>query len=108
VTRAALEGVLSSDRVWALLTPAKQAIDADLKVGDMLMDIIRQGARARAMGHRVDDCPYHGESRERRAWIEGYEASSWEFGTSVPHPARRLPGTTSLDDDEGRRGSPPR
>lgn len=70
----------------------------------MLMDIIRQGSRARAAGHREDACPYPEDSRERRAWIKGYEASSWDFGTRVPHPARKPPSATSLEHDEGAPG----
>lgn len=67
----------------------------------MLMDIIRQGSRARATGRTEDACPYPCDSRERRAWIEGYEGSSWAFGTMAPHPARNLPGITGPDVGEG-------
>ena len=42
----------------------------------MLMDIIKLGARARAVGRPRDACPYPGDSRERRAWFEGYDGLS--------------------------------
>lgn len=57
----------------------------------MLMDIIKLGARARAVGRPRDACPYPGDSRERRAWFEGYDGSSWEMASRMPHPARLLP-----------------
>ncbi|MGT2478029.1 ribosome modulation factor [Methylobacterium oryzae CBMB20] len=45
------------------------------------MDIIKLGARARAVGRPRDACPYPGDSRERRAWFEGYDGSSWEMAS---------------------------
>ncbi|TXN33553.1 hypothetical protein FV220_02105 [Methylobacterium sp. WL19] len=72
----------------------------------MLMNIIRQGSRARAEGYRKDASPFPEDSRERRAWMEGYEASSWAFGARVPHPARRLAGTTSPNNGVGGSGAP--
>lgn len=57
----------------------------------MLMDIIKLGARARAVGRPRDACPYPGDSRERRAWFEGYDGSCWEMASRMPHPARLLP-----------------
>ncbi|WP_458425662.1 ribosome modulation factor [Methylorubrum extorquens] len=63
----------------------------------MLMDIIKQGSRARAIGRPRDACPYPGDSRERRAWFEGYDGSSWEFVARMPHPARIPPGARELD-----------
>lgn len=53
----------------------------------MIMDVIRQGARARTRGRPRDACPYPAESRERRAWYEGYDGSTWDVGTRIPHPA---------------------
>lgn len=60
----------------------------------MFMDIIKQGARARAMGRKRDACPYPGESRERRAWFEGFDGSTAEMAVRLPHPARMLPEAT--------------
>ncbi|WFS05448.1 MULTISPECIES: Rmf/CrpP family protein [Methylobacterium] len=57
----------------------------------MLMDIIKLGARARVVGRPRDACPYPGDSRERRAWFEGYDGSCWEAASRMPHPARLLP-----------------
>ncbi|WP_210249199.1 Rmf/CrpP family protein [Methylobacterium sp. WL2] len=55
------------------------------------MEVIKQGARARTFGRPRDACPYPGDSRERRAWYEGYDGaawnSAWDLGTRVPHPA---------------------
>ncbi|TXN28173.1 Rmf/CrpP family protein [Methylobacterium sp. WL19] len=53
----------------------------------MIMEVIRQGARARTTGRPRDACPYPAESRERRAWFEGFDGSAWEPGTRVSHPA---------------------
>ena len=63
----------------------------------MLMDIVKQGARARSVGRPRDACPYPGESRDRRAWFEGYDGSSWAVATRLPHPARMLPGSALCD-----------
>ncbi|TXN11327.1 Rmf/CrpP family protein [Methylobacterium sp. WL8] len=52
----------------------------------MIMDVIKQGARARTMGRPRDACPYPGDSRERRAWYEGFDGSVWDLDTRVPHP----------------------
>ncbi|WP_363325376.1 Rmf/CrpP family protein [uncultured Methylobacterium sp.] len=52
----------------------------------MIMDVIMQGARARALGRPRDACPHPAESRERRAWYEGYDGSIWDFAKRVPHP----------------------
>lgn len=47
----------------------------------MLMDVIKQGARARALGRPRDACPHPADSRERRAWYEGYDGSiEWTTG----------------------------
>ena len=53
----------------------------------MIMEIIKQGARARNTGRPRDACPYPAESRERRAWFEGFDGSVSEFGARAPHPA---------------------
>lgn len=53
----------------------------------MIMDVIRQGSRARALGRQRDACPHPADSRERRAWYEGYDGSTWDFAERVPHPA---------------------
>ncbi|MHB2211466.1 ribosome modulation factor [Methylobacterium sp. CM6257] len=67
------------------------------------MAIIKQGARARVSGRPRDACPYPGDSRERRAWFEGYDGSSWEMAFRMPHPARLLPdiGAPSTGDGTG-------
>ncbi|MBE7243684.1 MAG: hypothetical protein INR63_01935 [Actinomycetospora chiangmaiensis] len=62
----------------------------------MFMDIIKQGSRARVGGRPRDACPYPGDSRERRAWFEGYDGSSREAPVRLPHPARRLPEATGV------------
>lgn len=36
-------------------------------------DPITEGARARAHGRPKDSCPYPAGSRERTAWMEGYD-----------------------------------
>jgi hypothetical protein len=59
----------------------------------MIMDVIKLGARARTLGRPRDACPYPSESRERRAWYEGYDGSCLEFGMRVPHPAATPRGT---------------
>jgi ribosome modulation factor len=61
----------------------------------MFMDIIKQGARARVIGRPRDACPYPGDSRERRAWFEGYDGASWMAAPRRPHPARRLPASAA-------------
>ena len=53
----------------------------------MIMEVIKQGARARTMGRPRDACPYPADSRERRAWFEGFDGSAWDCGTRTPHPA---------------------
>ncbi|GAB6842969.1 ribosome modulation factor [Methylorubrum rhodinum] len=53
----------------------------------MIMDVIKQGSRARALGRPRDACPHPADSRERRAWYEGYDGSTWDFAERVPHPA---------------------
>ena len=63
----------------------------------MLMDVIRQGARARTGGRRRDACPYPLDSRERRAWFEGYDGIAWDTLPRASHPARKLHGAASLD-----------
>lgn len=63
----------------------------------MLMDVIRQGARARTGGRRRDACPYPLESRERRAWFEGYEGGAWDEMPRAPHPARNRQGARPID-----------
>jgi len=52
----------------------------------MIMDIIKQGSRARALGRPRDACPHPADSRERRAWYEGYDGSTWDFAERVTHP----------------------
>ncbi len=63
----------------------------------MLMDIVKQGARARSVGRPRDACPYPGESRERRAWFEGYDGVAWDMRPWAPHPARTLHGAAPVD-----------
>ncbi|OAH21877.1 hypothetical protein AX289_25460 [Methylorubrum populi] len=63
----------------------------------MLMDVIKQGARARALGRPRDACPHPADSRERRAWYEGYDGSTWDFADRVPHPAVAPRGPASRD-----------
>ncbi|GEL41525.1 hypothetical protein MEX01_21160 [Methylorubrum extorquens] len=53
----------------------------------MIMNIIKQGGRARTTGRPKDACPYPADSRERRAWFEGYDGSTWELSTRDPHPS---------------------
>ncbi|WP_353845655.1 Rmf/CrpP family protein [Methylobacterium sp.] len=65
------------------------------------MDVIRQGARARAIGRRRDACPYPGESRERRAWFEGYDGMTWDAAPRPPHPARLLPSDMRSEFGDG-------
>lgn len=87
---------------------AEQIIYASWKINAMLMDIIKQGARARVLGRPRDACPYPGDSRERRAWFEGYDGSSWEMASRMPHPARLLPdtGTPGTSDGTAAQSSP--
>lgn len=61
----------------------------------MIMDVIKQGARACTSGRPRDACPYPGESRERRAWYEGYDGSVWDLGMRVPHPTVALRGAAA-------------
>jgi hypothetical protein len=63
----------------------------------MIMDIIKQGSRARALGRPRDACNYPADSRERRAWYEGYDGSTWDFAERVPHPAVASQGRTVRD-----------
>lgn len=72
----------------------------------MLMDIIKLGARARAVGRPRDACPYPGESRERRAWFEGYDGSSWEMASRMPHPSRLLPNVGAPETVHGAVAQP--
>ena len=72
----------------------------------MLMDIIKLGARARAAGRPRDACPYPGDSRERRAWFEGYDGSSWEMASRMPHPARLFPDIGAAEVGDGMRSQP--
>ncbi|MGH1570782.1 ribosome modulation factor [Methylobacterium sp. P31] len=65
------------------------------------MDIIKLGARARGFGRPRDACPYPGDSRERRAWFEGYDGSSWEKASRMPHPARLLPDIAGTEKPDG-------
>ncbi|GAB6842952.1 ribosome modulation factor [Methylorubrum rhodinum] len=67
----------------------------------MLMDIIKLGARARIVGRPRDACPYPGDSRERRAWFEGYDGSSWEMASRMPHPARLPPDNGASRSGDG-------
>lgn len=53
----------------------------------MIMDVIKQGARARILKRPRDACPFPADSRERRAWYEGYDGSSLTFDTRAPHPS---------------------
>ncbi|MGU3479006.1 ribosome modulation factor [Methylobacterium sp. D48H] len=54
------------------------------------MEIIKQGARARTVGRPRDACPYPADSRERRAWFEGFDGFAWDCGTRTPHPTVTL------------------
>ena len=63
----------------------------------MIMDIIKQGSRARALGRPRDACNYPLDSRERRAWYEGYDGSTWDFAERVTHPAVASRSRTSRD-----------
>ena len=56
----------------------------------MIMEVIKQGARARTAGRPRDACPHPADSRERRAWYEGYDGSVWDLGMRAPHPAMAL------------------
>ena len=67
----------------------------------MLMDVIMQGSRARALGRPRDACPHPADSRERRAWYEGYDGSTWDFVERVPHPAVAGRGAVSRDTAAG-------
>lgn len=62
----------------------------------MIMDVIRQGARARTLGRPRDACPYPTDSRERRAWYEGYDGSTWDFDTRPPHPSTMPRGAAAM------------
>ena len=64
----------------------------------MIMDVIKQGARARNTGRPRDACPYPAESRERRAWYEGYDGSVWDLSMRVPHPAMVSRDRAARDD----------
>lgn len=72
---------------------SSQACRDGWTVDPMIMDVIKQGARARTIGRPRDACPYPGDSRERRAWYEGYDGSIWIPGTREPHPAVAIRGT---------------
>lgn len=61
----------------------------------MIMEVIKQGARARTVGRPRDACPYPADSRERRAWFEGFDGSAWDCGTRTPHPDVALAATVS-------------
>lgn len=61
----------------------------------MIMDIIKQGGRARTTGRPRDACPYPADSRERRAWFEGYDGSTWEISARIPHPSVMLRSVAS-------------
>lgn len=64
----------------------------------MLMEVIKQGACARVGGRPRDACPHPGESRERRAWLEGYDGTNWEFGARAPHPTETVSSSPPLPD----------
>ncbi len=64
----------------------------------MIMDVIKQGARARTLGRPRDACPYPTNSRERRAWFEGYDGSTWDLDTRAPHPASIPRGASMVRD----------
>lgn len=61
----------------------------------MIMDINKQGARARTVGRPRYACPYPADSRERRAWFEGFDGSAWDCGTRMPHPDVAFAATVS-------------
>ncbi|WP_331315898.1 ribosome modulation factor [Methylobacterium mesophilicum] len=61
----------------------------------MIMDINKQGARARTVGRPRYACPYPADSRERRAWFEGFDGSAWDCGTRTPRPTGALAATAS-------------
>ncbi|MGV7030580.1 ribosome modulation factor [Methylobacterium symbioticum] len=50
------------------------------------MQVIKQGARARILGRPRDACPYPADSRERRAWFEGFDGSAWDHDAPLPDP----------------------
>lgn len=64
----------------------------------MIMDVIKQGARARTVGRPRDACPYPRDSRERRAWYEGYDGSVWDHDVRPPHP-RVMPQGAGIGPD---------
>jgi ribosome modulation factor len=49
-----------------------------------IMKIITEGAHARGIRRPKDACPYPAKSRERRAWMEGYDATPWKDGPDCP------------------------
>ncbi|TXM72780.1 hypothetical protein FV226_11435 [Methylobacterium sp. WL12] len=67
----------------------------------MIMEVIRQGSRARTTGRPRDACPYPADSRERRAWFEGFDGSAWNPGTRVPHPAVAIRSVAMARDAAG-------
>lgn len=74
----------------------------------MIMEVIKQGARARTVGRPRDACPYPADSRERRAWFEGFDGSAWDCGTRIPHPTVTLAaGTSTVGGMAGLDGAPP-
>jgi ribosome modulation factor len=73
----------------------------------MIMDVIKQGARARVLGRPRDACPYPAESRERRAWYEGYDGSTWDFGMRLPHPTVTQRSTAPRPDVAAEAKAPP-
>jgi len=71
-------------------------VSASGRIGSMIMEIIKQGARARTLGRPRDACPYPGESRERRAWFEGFDGSVSDLGARAPHPALTRPAAAPV------------
>ena len=51
-------------------------------------DPIAEGARARAQGRPKDACPYPTESKERAAWLEGYDGVPASRGPDAPQQNR--------------------
>ncbi len=51
-----------------------------------MLEVLAEGAHARAVGRPKDACPYPPDSRERTAWLEGYDGTPSEDGPDLPMP----------------------
>ena len=51
-------------------------------------DPTAEGAHARAIGRPKDACPYPAHTRERQAWLEGYDGLPWDDGAHHAAVAR--------------------